>query len=46
MRQNKQNSFICSRKWPSIGRNFSKFNDDDDNDDVLFLWYGYPTKGI
>ena len=22
------------------------FCDDDDDDDELFLWYGWPTKGI
>ena len=21
-------------------------DDDDDDDDELFLWYGWPTKGI
>ena len=21
-------------------------DDDDDDDDKLFLWYGWPTKGV
>ena len=21
-------------------------DDDDDDDDELFLWYGWPTKGV
>ena len=35
---------MCSR----IYRNWSIIcdDDDDDDDDELFLWYGWPTKGV
>ena len=29
----------------STGTDFDD-DDDDDDDDELFLWYGWPTKGI
>ena len=25
---------------------FDDDDDDDDDDDELFLWYGWPTKGV
>ena len=26
--------------------NVTGIDDDDDDDDELFLWYGWPTKGV
>ena len=27
-------------------KHFAAAADDDDDDDELFLWYGWPTKGV
>ena len=29
-----------------ILQDFLYYDDEDDNDDELFLWYGSPTKGV
>ena len=30
----------------NLARTFHYGDDDDDDNDELFLWYGWPTKGI
>ena len=39
---------LLTCKVLSFGGNISNDDDDDDDDDdeELFLWYGWPTKGV
>ena len=35
-----------SKAFGIIHHDLTIDDDDDDDDDKLFLWYGWPTKGV